>query len=251
MINKILLITGFLTAGFVLSLSAEPTPTPTAPENETVNNPKEKEDPTLSFEEEVDLLYKAFSAENESMPSMNSFMKAMMGYSKLKEEGKVKNELLTIVDFSISSTKERIWILDMASNKVLYNTFVAHGKNTGEEMATEFSNIENSFQSSLGFYLTAETYYGANGLSLKLDGMEEGFNSNARSRYIVVHGAAYANPEVIANQGRLGRSLGCPALPTKLSKEIIQLIKGNSVMFIYHPNEEYAKNSTYLNQTTV
>ena len=144
-----------------------------------------------------------------------------------------------------------MWILDMTTQKVLYNTVVAHGKNTGLDMANNFSNIENSFQSSLGFYVTAETYYGKNGLSLFIDGQEEGFNSNARQRYVVVHGADYATPEFITRNGRLGRSLGCPAVPTKISKEVINTIKGNSVLFIYHTNEEYAKKSTYLNPATV
>ena len=144
-----------------------------------------------------------------------------------------------------------MWVLDMKNHKVLFNTLVAHGKNTGLDMATDFSNTENSFQSSLGFYVTAETYYGKNGLSLFIDGQEEGFNSNARQRYVVVHGAEYANPEFVERNGRLGRSLGCPAVPTAVSKEIINTIKGNSALFIYHPNEDYAKKSTYLNPATV
>src|SRR5690606_36020275 len=100
---------------------------------------------------------------------------------------------------------------DMTNQEVLLNTYVAHGRNTGLKMATDFSNTESSFQSSLGFYVTAETYYGKNGLSLFLDGQEKGFNSNARQRYVVVHGADYANPDFIERTGRLGRSLGCPA----------------------------------------
>lgn len=246
MIHKLLIVTAFLTAGFIFTTNAEPTV------NDSLTATSLKtEDPELSFEEEVNLLYETFSLENTSMPSLTSFKNGMKGYIKLQKEGKVKNELLTIVDFSLSSSQKRIWILDMATNKVLYNTYVAHGKNTGEEMATKFSNIENSFQSSLGFYVTAETYYGANGLSLKLDGMEKEFNSNARDRYVVVHGADYANPSFIEKSGRLGRSLGCPALPTKVSKDIINLIKGHSVLFIYHPNEDYAQRSTFLNQTSV
>ena len=117
-------------------------------------------------------------------------------------------------------------------------------------MATSFSDTPNSNQSSLGFYVTAETYYGKNGLSLFIDGQEKGFNSNARERYVVIHGAEYSNPDFIGKTGRLGRSLGCPALPTDVSEEIIHKIKGKSALFIYHPNKEYAKKSTYLNPAT-
>ncbi len=243
MINKILILATFLTASFAF--------TPNTSEKNTSSETAEAKpavaDPALSAEEEINLLYNAFSAENASMPSRVAFKNGIMGYQKLEEEGKIKKELLTIVDFGLNSTEKRMWILDMKTQKVLYNTYVSHGKNTGGDKATKFSNTPNSFQSSLGFYVTAETYYGKNGLSLFIDGMEEGFNSKARERYVVVHGADYATQDFINRAGRLGRSYGCPAVPTKVSKEIINKIKGQSVLFIYHPNKDYLENSKYLN----
>ncbi len=143
-------------------------------------------------EEKINLLYEEFATVNENMPSMVSFTYAITGYNKLEDEEKIENKLLSIVDFSLPSTEKRLWILDMESNKVLYHTYVSHGKNTGGNMATKFSNTPNSLQSSLGFYVTAETYYGKNGLSLFIDGMEKEFNSKARERYVVIHGADYA-----------------------------------------------------------
>lgn len=248
MLNKFLLLTAFVTASFAFTTNLGST-TDLSEKEEVIDEvTSEKTTIALTADEEINLLYKTFSDNNVSMPSLISFKSALTGYAKLVDEGKIKNELLTIVDFSLSSDKKRMWILDMTTNEVLYHTYVAHGRNTGGKMATKFSNKSNSFQSSLGFYVTAETYYGKNGLSLFIDGMEEGINSNARNRYVVMHGAAYANPDFIEKTGRLGRSLGCPAIPQALTKEVIELIKGESALFIYHPNKEYAKNSKYVNQ---
>jgi hypothetical protein len=205
----------------------------------------------LTAEEKINLLYKEFAAVNAQMPSKVSFTYAITGYNKLENEEKIENRLLSIVDFSLPSTEKRLWILDMETNKIIYHTYVSHGKNTGGNMATKFSNTPNSLQSSLGFYVTAETYYGKNGLSLFIDGMEEEFNSNARDRYVVIHGADYAQESSIKRLGRLGRSYGCPAVPTKISKEIINKIKGGSALFIYHTNKDYISNSTYLNSQSV
>lgn len=248
MLNKSLLLAAFITASFAFTSELGSTTNPIEKEEVTINKTSEKENVSLSADEEMERLYKTFSAANTTMPSLISFKNALTGYTKLVEENKLEKELLTIVDFSLSSAKKRMWILDMTTNKVLYNTHVAHGKNTGVKMATKFSNTVNSFQSSLGFYVTAETYYGKNGLSLFIDGMEKGINSNARDRYVVIHGAAYANPDFIQKTGRLGRSLGCPAIPQALTKEVIELIKGKSALFIYHTDADYAKNSKYLNE---
>ncbi|MGB0897411.1 MAG: murein L,D-transpeptidase catalytic domain family protein [Flavobacteriaceae bacterium] len=192
-----------------------------------------------SEEDDIITLYETFVNNNETMPQLVSFTKAVTGYYKLKSEGKVENETLTIIDFSLSSKAKRLWVLDMTTNKVLFNTVVAHGKNTGGEFATQFSNKNNSNQSSLGFYITDNTYYGKNGLSLFLDGQEKGFNDNARKRYVVFHGAKYANPDFAKRHGRLGRSLGCPAVPTAYNTAIINKIKNKSCLFIYHPNKTY------------
>lgn len=136
--------------------------------------------------------------------------------------------------------------MDLENHNVLFHTYVSHGRNTGSLMATDFSNVESSHKSSLGFYLTAETYYGRNGYSLRLDGMEEGFNDNARNRAIVIHGADYANENFIKSTGRLGRSYGCPAVPAEISKELIDTIKEKSVVFIYHTNTDYTENSKLI-----
>lgn len=246
MINNILILITFLTLSFGF------TPTPSPENSGSVSSEKNEstkitEDPTLSAEEEINRMYESFRSINATMPSRVAFTSGITGYLKLKEENKIKNEILTIVDFGMKSTEKRMWILDMNTQEVLYNTYVSHGKNTGLNKATKFSNTPNSFQSSLGFYVTAETYYGKNGLSLFIDGMEKGFNSKARERYVVIHGADYATKDFIDRAGRLGRSYGCPAVPTKVSKEIINKIKGQSVLFIYHPNKNYLENSKYLN----
>lgn len=244
MINKLIILAVFITASFAFTTKS----------NTFNNTPKEEvtediasADPALSEAEEISRLYDAFSVRNANMPSLTSFSNGILGYNQLEEENKVEKQILTIVDFSLPSTEKRMWVLDMASNKVLFHTYVAHGTNTGGNMATAFSNTPNSLQSSLGFYVTAETYYGKNGLSLFIDGMEEGFNSKARERYVVIHGADYANPDFIKRTGRLGRSYGCPAVPTALTQDIIDTIKGQSVLFVYHTDENYTKKSRYLN----
>lgn len=247
--NKILLLAAFVTVSFAFTTNYESSTSVKESKEISSSAPAVETEAPLSADEEYERLYKTFKNNNISMPSLVSFKNALTGYAKLVEEDKIKNELLTIVDFSLSSAEKRMWILDMTTNKVLYHTYVAHGRNTGGKMATKFSNTSNSFQSSLGFYVTAETYFGKNGLSLFIDGMEEEFNSNARNRYVVMHGAAYANPDFIKRTGRLGRSLGCPAIPEALTKEVIDLIKGQSALFIYHPNKNYLQNSTYLNET--
>lgn len=245
MINKILILSTFLTASLAFTPVTVNNSSIAAAKVET--SEETSADPALSAEEEINLLYDKFSSVNTTMPSRVAFKNGILGYQKLEEENKIKKQILTIVDFGLKSTEKRMWILDMSTQKVLYNTYVSHGKNTGGDKATKFSNTPNSFQSSLGFYVTAETYYGKNGLSLFIDGMEEGFNSNARDRYVVIHGADYATKDFINRAGRLGRSYGCPAVPTKVSKEIINKIKGQSVLFIYHPNKEYLEKSEFLN----
>ncbi len=191
-------------------------------------------------------LYESFAVKNASIPQLISFSFAVKGYYKLLAQGNIKNKTLTIIDFSLSSTQKRMWVLDMTTHKVLFHTVVAHGRNTGGKFATQFSNTSNSYKSSLGFYIPNETYYGKNGLSLFLDGQERGINDNARNRYVVMHGAKYANPDFIKKHGRLGRSLGCPSLPTAISAAVISKIKGKSCLFIYHPNKNYQLKSKLI-----
>lgn len=171
-----------------------------------------------------------------------AFRQAVAGYHKI--EGK-KKPVLTLIDFTKPSTEKRLFVFDMEKKKLLYSSVVSHGKNSGENYATSFSNEVGSYKSSLGFYLTGSTYRGKNGYSLLLDGLEKGINDRARERAIVVHGAAYANPSV-CRSGRLGRSFGCPALPQALAKPVINTIKGGSVLFIYANNKEYTAKSTLL-----
>lgn len=187
----------------------------------------------MVLSEYLDLDEKTFAK-----PELESFKAAFKGYNKLKEEGKIKNEILTIIDFTKSSTERRMWVIDMKTHDILYQTVVSHGRNSGKEFANDFSNARESYKSSLGFYTTAETYMGKHGLSLRLDGLEAGINSNARERDIVIHAADYANENIGKNQGYLGRSLGCPALPNAVAHKIINVIKDESCLFIYHADKQ-------------
>src|SRR5690554_6247846 len=181
-------------------------------------------------------------------PELESFKAAYKGFYKLKQEGKIKKDLLTIIDFSKSSTERRMWVIDMNNQEVLYQTVVSHGRKSGMEYASDFSNVPESNKSSLGFYSTAETYFGKHGLSLRLDGLEYGINHNARARAIVIHAADYASESLGKRQGYLGRSLGCPALPKDVAYDIINLIKDESCLFIYHEGKkDYLATSALLN----
>jgi hypothetical protein len=171
---------------------------------------------------------------------------AVKGYQKLDSEGKVNNPYMTIVDFSQSSRKKRLYIIDMKEEKLVWNTFVSHGKNSGIDMAEHFSNKMNSEASSLGFYITSSTYRGKHGLSLRISGQEEGFNDNAEARGVVVHGAPYVTPARV-NSGYMGRSQGCPALPENEYAQVINIIKGGSVMFLYFPSDDYLQHSGLIN----
>lgn len=184
----------------------------------------------------VEMVYNHLHSDKYTLPKLESFAKALKGYYSLKEKGLIKKNVLTIVDFSLSSNSKRLWVIDLATNTILFQSLVAHGRNTGEEFAKSFSNSAQSFKSSLGFYATGEIYSGKHGMSLRLDGLEKGINDNARSRGVVVHGANYVSNSFIKNNKRLGRSQGCPALPEELSKEIINVIKDKSCLFIYHPS---------------
>ena len=165
----------------------------------------------------------------------DAFKAAFTGYKKLNNN----NSILTLIDFSLPSTQKRMYVLDIARKEVLYVTYVAHGRNSGDNYATSFSNRNGSHQSSLGFYRTGGTYQGGNGYSLLLDGLEKGINDEARSRAIVIHGADYCSEQVIRSAGRLGRSYGCPALPKELANPIINTIKGGSLLFIYSDRADY------------
>lgn len=205
----------------------------------TGTDPKLVASNAVSMSARIEMIYGSLNANNHSLPQMECFKKAMTGFYALKQKGLINKDIITVIDFSLSSTKKRLWVIDLNSYKVLFNTVVSHGMKSGGEFARSFSNSANSNKSSLGFYTTGETYMGKHGLSLKLDGRERGINHNARARAVVMHGADYANPRIIRSQGYLGRSQGCPAIPESIKKQIIHTIKGKSCLFIYHPSRAY------------
>jgi hypothetical protein len=178
--------------------------------------------------------------------SRDAYSYAEAGLSALVAQGKLLNDsIISIVDFSQPSSNKRLYVLDVKNYKVLFNSLVAHGRNSGREYATQFSNQNSSFMSSPGFYITGDTYEGHNGLSLRLEGMERGINDNALERGIVIHGAPYVSEEIVNMQGYSGRSQGCPAVPLATAKPLINKIKNGSCVFIYHPS--YVKRSEILN----
>lgn len=188
---------------------------------------------------------------NSEFPSMHLLQTALAGYEMLIEKQSVSRpDVITIIDFSLPSNKERLWVLDLIHAKVLFHCLVSHGRNSGEIMAENFSNIPGSLASSPGFYTTGETYIGKHGLSLTLDGLETGINDNARARTIVMHGADYVSADFIRKYGRLGRSQGCPAVPAELSKKIIETIKDGSCLFINVPKPSYTSNSQIIKTIT-
>jgi len=172
------------------------------------------------------------------------FRIAMIGFYNIKDL-KISDRI-TIIDYSKPSTEERFYVVDLDKKELLYKCLVAHGINTGNNLASNFSNELNSKKSSLGLFITAETYQGKHGYSLKLDGIEKDINNNARKRAIVIHGADYVSKEFIKKHGRLGRSWGCPALPEVLSQEIIESISGGRCLFIYGNDDEYLNRSEYI-----
>ena len=156
------------------------------------------------------------------------------------------SNVLTVIDYSLPSTAPRLWVFDLARRELLFRELVAHGKNTGENHATDFSNRHGSKQSSLGLFKTAGTYHGRNGYSLKLHGLEEGVNHNALDRTIVLHGAWYVSEDFAQQHGRLGRSWGCPAVRTEVARPLIDTIKDGSFLFVYYPDEGWLESSGYL-----
>lgn len=175
------------------------------------------------------------------------FERAITGFYNLRIDGKatMDKSVLSIVDFDQNSTDKRLWIIDLDKKELILNTWVAHGEFSGADKASYFSNAVQSLKSSIGFYVTGEKYFGKHGLSLRLDGMDEDFNSNARKRAIVVHGAEYVSQGTINALGRLGRSQGCPAVPQNLVKTVVAAMEGKTVLFINNTSQFYT--SKYLN----
>ncbi len=180
--------------------------------------------------------------------SKQTFDYALKGFNHLVKTGRIENDsIISIADFSLPSSAKRLFVIDLNQVKVIFNTYVAHGVNSGTGMAKEFSNKPESNKSSLGFYETLNTYNGGHGYSLRIDGLEKGINDNANRRDIVIHGAAYVNEALIQSQGYIGRSWGCPSLPQKLSRPIINKIKDGSCLFIYSQDISYLHRSKIIN----
>lgn len=197
----------------------------------------------------ADKLYKKIDLCEDELSS-DVFRKALKGYVYLKYTNELENSrYLTILDFSKRSDQRRLWVLDLEKREVLYNELVAHGKNSGDKFASSFSNTSNSKKSSLGFYVTGETYNGKHQYSMKLRGLEPGFNSNAFARGIVMHGANYVSEQIAEAQNSVGRSFGCPAVSNEVNRQLVNLLTGGSCFFIYHSQGYYNGKSKILNNS--
>ncbi|MEC7240725.1 MAG: murein L,D-transpeptidase catalytic domain family protein [Myxococcota bacterium] len=174
------------------------------------------------------------------------FEAAKTAFRTAWEAGDTERTVFTIIDYSMDSNQKRLWVIDMATGEVLFQEHVAHGVNSGAKRVERMSNVEESRSSNLGLLRTAETYYGRHGYSLRLDGLEPGFNDNARSRHIVIHAASYVTDAFIEQYGRAGRSWGCPALDPDVAHALIDRIKGGSLVFGYYPDESWLEKSSYL-----
>ncbi len=200
------------------------------------------ESPTRSLYEFYELFDKS-----SPLPDFDLFKLALTGHLNLREKEKLgAKDIVTIIDFRKPSTQKRLWVIDLASKTVLFHTLVAHGRNTGDLYAEKFSNTPNSNSSSIGFYVTDQTYLGKHGLSLYLDGQEKSFNEKARERAIVMHGADYVSGDFIKKHGRLGRSLGCPSVSMGIHKQIIDTIKDRTSLLIFYPDRKYLAESELL-----
>ncbi len=230
------------TIGLFLSLALGLTNNPTIESKAvaTENNLTESFEPYAQEENNTKRLYHNLGLKDKMAFSV--FERALIG---LENQDHYSKNIISIVDFTKPSSEKRLTIIDLDAEKVLYYTYVAHGKFTGENESEHYSNVPQSKKSSLGFYKTAETYNGKHGYSLRLDGLEEGINHNARSRAIVLHGANYVSEEFIQSHGRLGRSWGCPAVANELSQPIINTIKGGSCLYIFDNDVEYLENTKF------
>ena len=202
--------------------------------------------PETSPRTETDLLTTELA---QLAPALNHSVlhRAVAAMHCATRDGAEAGERLAVIDFSLPSSEHRLWIFDLASKSLILEDFVAHGKGSGQNMATVFSNVEGSHQSSLGLFRTAESYYGAHGYSLRMDGLEQGANDLARMRAIVIHGAKYVDPSWIPRQGRIGRSHGCPAVRPDIAELVVDQLKDGQFLFAYYPDEQWLSRSTYLN----
>lgn len=195
----------------------------------------------LSLEEQCSFLYDSLQLRELGL-SKEAFRYAWFGF----QQANFEKPILAIADFSQSANNKRLYVIDFAENKLIYHTYVAHGRNSGQEYARKFSNVTSSYQSSLGFYRALSTYQGKHGLSLKLEGLERNINDRAFDRAIVMHGADYVSEDFIRQHGRLGRSLGCPAVPVEDHQKVISLLNGGAALFLYYPDAAYLSKSPIL-----
>ncbi|HXA00863.1 MAG TPA: murein L,D-transpeptidase catalytic domain family protein [Cytophagaceae bacterium] len=215
-------------------------------------NPPAKEKSNIEvsamFENHIKDLY-TVSLLKEKGLSYEVFRLGMVGYYNIKHQDLLSSKgIISIIDFEKPSTEQRLWIIDVNNKKLLYHSLVAHGKNSGDNKATTFSNCPSSNMSSVGFFVTRNGYIGKHGLSLVIDGLDHQFNSNAKSRAVVIHSADYVSEEFIKSYGRLGRSQGCPAIPVENHEEVINTIKDGTALFIHSPCVRYS--SSYLDEQT-
>lgn len=195
----------------------------------------------------MDSLYTVIGLEQKGLDKTAWYI-AYKGYQYMLHKKQLsKTNLLTICDYSKSSAQKRFYVIDMVKHQLLHYTWVAHGRNSGNEYATSFSNKTDSYKSSLGFMVTAETYTGGNGYSLRLDGKESGFNNNVRNRDVVIHGSQYVSHQRVTAGMMMGRSFGCPALPGENARRIIDCIKNGSCFFAWYPDSYYTKTSRVIN----
>jgi hypothetical protein len=200
-----------------------------------------------NFEDSLRTLYHSIGLEKAGL-KYDVFRFGMIGYYSLRQQGKLsQRDIVSFIDFSKPSTEKRFYTVDLKKKSLKFHSLVSHGKNTGQNMATAFSNTVHSNQSSLGFYLTGETYVGSKGYSLRLDGLDGSYNDKMRERAVVMHEANYVSESWIRKYGRLGRSQGCPALPKEISRKVIDTIKDKTLIFAYFDDSEYLANSTHLN----
>jgi hypothetical protein len=190
----------------------------------------------------VQAAYASLTTNHGPKPDFDVFQSGLVGYQRLQLEDRfLRQGILTIIDFRRSSNEKRMWVIDLTNREIVHHSLVAHGRNSGELYATRFSNTPGSLQSSLGFFATGSIYIGKHGTSLKLHGLEKGINDNALPRAIVIHGADYASERYLRQAGRLGRSFGCPAIPTEDSERVIQLLANGTCVFIFYPSDAYQK----------
>ena len=208
----------------------------------------EKETSVYSPAMDRDYVQSLYNQINDPELNIEALAQAIKGYSLMIYKNITSgNQVLTIIDYSLPSESPRFFIIDVSKGSILYKSLVAHGRNSGANYAVSFSNRKGSLKSSIGFFVTGETYYGKHGLSLRLNGLERNINDNAMDRAIVIHAASYVNEEFVKRYGRLGRSYGCPALPKENYENIVNTIKDKTCVFIYYPDREYLAESEIIN----